>query len=546
MTASTTDHTETPASRDIAAQCPVGQWMTKTNMDLSELLAKQDGGDFLRAVAEAVLQLIMEADVEGLIGAGKHERADQRVTWRNGYRERALDTRLGTLNLKVPKLRQGSYFPGFLEPRKTSEKALVAVIQEAWIGGVSTRRVDELAQAMGLSGISKSTVSKLCKDIDERVGEFLNRPLTGDWPYVWLDATYLKVRQGGRIVSVAAIIAVAANTDGRREIIGLGLGPSEAETFWMDFLRGLKARGLDGTKLVISDAHSGLRAAIERVFEATWQRCRVHWMRNALAHVSRGQHTVVAAAIRQAFDQPDRKQAGETWRRVADQLRSRWPKPGEMDAAAFTAFLEDSLSAMAAVSVDGAIHFTCMDWRHMAELQAAGNKVYSTLKNLMVWAKTNGGMGSFYRSRHELVYVWKVGTAPHTNTFGLGEHGRYRTNVWDYPGVNSFGANQKHLELHPTVKPVALVADAIKDVTRRSEIVLDGFGGSPRCRRRLLRLGHAIFQHRHQHGTADAQHAVELRAVRARGDGRADPRQDRCFEKEGALDGRDGSLRLPA
>jgi len=314
--ASTTNHMETP--------------MTETNMDLSELLAKQDGGDFLRSVVEAVLQLIMEADVEGLICAGKHERADQRTTWRNGYRKRALDTRLGTLNLKVPKLRQGSYFPGFLEPRKTSEKALVAVIQEAWIGGVSTRRVDELAQAMGLSGISKSTVSKLCKDIDERVNEFLNRPLTGDWPYVWLDATYLKVRQGGRIVSVAAIIAVAANTDGRREIIGLGLGPSEAETFWMDFLRGLKARGLDGTKLVISDAHSGLRAAIERVFEATWQRCRVHWMRNALAHVSRGQHTVVAAAIRQAFDQPDRKHAGEMWRHVADQLRGRWPKLAEL------------------------------------------------------------------------------------------------------------------------------------------------------------------------------------------------------------------------
>jgi putative transposase len=161
---------------------------------------------------------------------------------------------------------------------------------------------------------------------------------------LWLDATYLKVRQGGRIVSVAAIVAVAANTDGRREIIGLGLGPSEAETFWMDFLRGLKARGLDGTKLVISDAHSGLRAAIERVFEATWQRCRVHWMRNALAHVSRGQHTVVAAAIRQAFDQPDRKQAGETWRRVADQLRSRWPKLAELmddsehDVLAYMAF----------------------------------------------------------------------------------------------------------------------------------------------------------------------------------------------------------------
>ena len=268
----------------------------------------------------------VQTDVEGVIGAGRHERSDGRTTYRNGYRDRALDTRLGTLNLRVPKLRQGSYFPGFLEPRRTSEKALVAVIQEAWIGGVSTRRVDELVQAMGLSGISKSTVSKLCKDIDERVGEFLNRPLNGEWPYVWLDATYLKVRQGGRIVSIAAIIAVAVTVDGRREIIGLGTGPSEAETFWTEFLRSLKARGLDGVKLVISDAHSGLKAAIQRVFDATWQRCRVHWIRNALAHVPRGQHTVVAAAIRQAFNQPDREQAGATWRHVADQVRGRWPK----------------------------------------------------------------------------------------------------------------------------------------------------------------------------------------------------------------------------
>lgn len=248
----------------------------------------------------------------------------------------------------MPKLRQGSYFPGFLEARKTSEQALVAVIQEAWIGGVSTRRVDELVQAMGLSGISKSTVSKLCKDIDERVGEFLNRPLTGEWPYVWLDATYLKVRQGGRIVPVAAIIAVAANTEGRREIIGLGIGPSEAFggaavhwtpafpalPFWTEFLRSLRARGLGGVRLVISDAHTGLKAAIARVFEATWQRCRVHWIRNALAHVSRGQHTVIAAAIRQAFDQPDRAHAGETWRKVAEQLRPRWPKLADlMDAS---------------------------------------------------------------------------------------------------------------------------------------------------------------------------------------------------------------------
>ena len=228
------------------------------------------------------------------------------------------------------RLRTGSYFPPFLEARKTTEKALVSVIQEAWIAGVSTRKVDDLVQAMGLSGISKSQVSKLCKEIDERVGAFLKRPLEGDWPYLWLDATYLKVREGGRIVSVAAIIAMAVDTDGRREIVGLHIGPSEAEPFWASFLKDLVRRGLKGVKLVISDAHEGLKAAIRRVIGATWQRCRVHFARNALAYVPRGQHAMVAAAIRQAFIQPDRKSAGETWRHVADQLRARWPKLGAL------------------------------------------------------------------------------------------------------------------------------------------------------------------------------------------------------------------------
>src|SRR5690349_9252031 len=233
--------------------------MTEDRMALVELLQKSGDSDFLRSVAEAVLQILMEADVEGLIGAGRHERSADRLNYRNGYRDRSFDTRLGPLSLRIPKLRQGSYFPPFLEPRKTAEKALVTVIQEAWIGGGSTRRVDELVQAMGLSGISKSQVSKLCKDIDERVSAFLDRPIDGAWPYLWLDATYLKVRDGGRIVSVAAIIAVAVTTEGRREIIGLGLGPSEAEPFWSTFLKGLVKRGLKGVKLVISDAHDGLR-----------------------------------------------------------------------------------------------------------------------------------------------------------------------------------------------------------------------------------------------------------------------------------------------
>ncbi|TKW62409.1 MAG: IS256 family transposase [Paracoccus denitrificans] len=318
--------------------------MTDDRLPLAELAAKSGDPDFLRLIAENVLQLIMEADVDGLIGAGRYERGEARQTWRNGYRERSLDTRLGTLNLKIPKMRSGAYFPGFLEPRKTVEKALVAVIQEAWINGVSTRKVDELVQAMGMTGISKSSVSKLCKDIDERVNAFLKRPLADDWAYLWLDATYLKVREGGRIVSVAAIIAVAVNTEGKREIVGLHIGPSEAEPFWTSFLRDLVRRGLTGVKLVISDAHEGLKAAITRVLGATWQRCRVHAMRNALAYVPKGQHTMVAAAIRQAFIQPDHDNAVQTWRHVADQLRARWPKLGafmddaEADVLAYMAF----------------------------------------------------------------------------------------------------------------------------------------------------------------------------------------------------------------
>jgi putative transposase len=300
--------------------------MTDDRLPLTELLAKAGDQDFLRTVAESVLQLIMEADVEGLIGAGRFERSAERATWRNGHRERSLETRLGTLNLKIPKLRTGSYFPGFLEPRRTVEKALVAVIQEAWIAGVSTRRVDDLVQAMGMSGISKSSVSKLCKDIDERVNAFLKRPLAGEWPYLGLDATYLKVREGGRIVPVAGIVAVAVTIEGRREIVGLHIGPSEAEVFWTDFLRGLAKRGLAGVRLVISDAHEGLKAAIRRVLGATWQRCRVHWTRNALAYVPRAQQTMVAAGLRQAFQQPDQATARASLHHLGDQLHNLWPK----------------------------------------------------------------------------------------------------------------------------------------------------------------------------------------------------------------------------
>src|ERR1044072_4729576 len=277
--------------------------MAEERWALTELLEKAGDGDFLRSVAEAVLQLLMEADGDGPIRAGRYARSGGRPTGHAGARAGAPTRGVGKLQLRIPKRRQGAYFPPFLEPRKMSEKALVAVIQEAWIGGVSTRRVDDLVQAVGAAGISKTQVSKLCKEIDERVRAFLDRPLAGEWPYLWLDATYLKQREGGRIVSVAAIIAVAVDNEGKREIVGLHIGPSEAETFWATFLKSMLRRGLRGVKLVISDAHEGLKAAIRRVIGASWQRCRVHWMRNALAYVPKAQQSMASAALRQAFIQ---------------------------------------------------------------------------------------------------------------------------------------------------------------------------------------------------------------------------------------------------
>ncbi|MBP1151942.1 transposase-like protein [Methylocaldum sp. RMAD-M] len=226
--------------------------MAKESMALVEWLGQQGGEDFLRTLTERILERLMDFEVSNRIQAERHERTEDRQAYRNGYRERSLHTRLGTLELKVPKLRSGTYFPSFLEPRRLTEQALVAVIQEAWIGGISTRKVDDLVQALGMTGISKSQVSALCRDIDARVESFLTRPIEGEWRYLWLDATYLKVRQGGRVVSVAAIIACGVNQDGRREILGLGLGESEARVFWVDFLRSLRRRGLAGVQLVIS------------------------------------------------------------------------------------------------------------------------------------------------------------------------------------------------------------------------------------------------------------------------------------------------------
>src|ERR1700720_983303 len=300
--------------------------MTDTTMDLQDLLEKTSDFDFLRQMIGFTAQRLMALEVETLTGAEPGARTPDRLNQRNGYRERDWETRAGTVELRIPKLRKGSYFPGFLEPRRTAEKALTAVIQEAYIQGISTRSVDDLVRAMGMEGISKSQVSRLCAEIDERVKTFLDRPIEGDWPYLWIDATYVKVRQNGRIVSVAVIIAVAVNGDGRREILGLDIGPSEAETFWTGFLRKLARRGLRGVKLVISDAHEGIKAAVAKVLNATWQRCRVHFMRNVLAHAGRQGRRVVSAFIATAFAQDDAAAARAQWRKVADQLRPKLPK----------------------------------------------------------------------------------------------------------------------------------------------------------------------------------------------------------------------------
>ncbi len=321
--------------------------MTNDMMTLRTLLEKSSDADLLREMIGFTAQRLMELEIEGLTGAAHGERSLERMNQRNGYRDRPWETRAGTIELRIPKLRKGSYFPGFLEPRRLAEKALAAVVQEAYVHGVSTRSVDDLVKAMGMTGISKSQVSRLCEEIDEKVKAFLARPIEGDWPYLWIDATYVKVRESGRIVSVALIVAVAVNSDGRREVLGMDIGPSEAETFWTEFLRKLARRGLRGVKLVISDAHEGIKAAVAKVLHASWQRCRVHFMRNVLAHAGRQGRRVVAAFIGTAFVQDDAEAARAQWRQVADQLRPKVPKlaalmdDAEADVLAFMTFPKD-------------------------------------------------------------------------------------------------------------------------------------------------------------------------------------------------------------
>lgn len=306
--------------------------------------------DFLREGVRVLSQALMEAEVSAQLGAERHERTPERSGQRNGYRERQWDTRVGTIDLRVPRVRDGGYFPSLLEPRKRAERALAAVVQEAYVHGVSTRRVEELVRALGIESLSKSQVSRLCQELDGEVERFRSRPLAGTYPYLWLDATYVKVRQDGRVVSMAVVIAIGVRTSGEREVLGVDVGASEDGAFWQQFLRGLVARGLGGVRLVVSDAHEGLKGALAGVLTgASWQRCRVHFLRNALALVPKAAQPMVAATIRTIFTQPDAASAREQWRRVADQLRGRFPK--------LAALLDDAEAEVLAYATFPAVHW---------------------------------------------------------------------------------------------------------------------------------------------------------------------------------------------
>ena len=317
--------------------------------ELLDALRVGDGTDLVRELAQWALQQLIDAEAATKIGAGRYERSDDRVTHRNGTRPRTLSTKAGDLQVGIPKLRKGSFFPELLEPRRRIDQALYAVVMEAYVNGVSTRSVDDLVAAMGVdTGISKSEVSRICAGLDERVGAFRNRTLghTG-FPYVYLDATYINVRDDalGQVVSRAVVIATGITADGAREVLGVDIGDSEDETFWTRFLRSLRDRGLGGVRLVISDAHAGLKASIAKCFAgASWQRCRVHYARNLLACVPKTHGEFVAAAFRSIFALGTPAEVEARWDDVADTLADRFPKAAESmraartDVLAFTAF----------------------------------------------------------------------------------------------------------------------------------------------------------------------------------------------------------------
>jgi putative transposase len=314
-------------------------------LELAEMVQRADGGDLMRKLLETMLQSLVDAQATAHIGAEPHERTDARTTQRNGSRPKTVTTASGDVTVKIPKTRTGSFFPSLLEPRRRIDVALHAVICQAYVEGVSTRRVDDLVAAMGGTGISKSEVSRICTQLDEDVAAWRSRPLDEiAFPYVFLDATYCKARINKRVVSQAVVIATGVSADGRREVLGCAVGDSETEAFWTEFLRSLRDRGLGGVQLVISDSHRGLTNAIAAVLQgAAWQRCRVHFMRNALAKVNKGHAEMVAATIRTIFAQPTPDTVREHVDKVADTLAGRFPAVAELLLAAkadLTAFAD--------------------------------------------------------------------------------------------------------------------------------------------------------------------------------------------------------------
>jgi putative transposase len=309
-------------------------------------LRSEEGADLVRESLRWLVSELMEAEVSELIGARRGERTEDRATHRNGYRSRRWDTRAGEIELQIPKIRQGSYFPSFLEPRRRSEQALLSVVQQAYVCGVSTRRVDQLVESLGLR-ISRSEVSRICAGLDEQVEAFRTRPLEGAYPYVFLDAKVEKVRDGGRVVPKALVIAHGVHETGRREILSLDVGEAETEAFWTDFLRGLVARGLTGVRLAISDAHAGLKAAIAKVLGACWQRCTVHFLRDCLGHARRDQHGLLGAVIRPIFNAASHEEARDRLSEAVAHLERRLPKVATMLEAA-----EDEVLAFYALPVE--------------------------------------------------------------------------------------------------------------------------------------------------------------------------------------------------
>jgi putative transposase len=296
--------------------------------ELSKVL-ESEHADLLREGVALVLREVMELEVERLAGAERYERSEERASYRNGYRPRRFDTRVGTLELEIPKLRSGpSYLPSFLEARTRSEQALLSVVMEAYVNGVSTRKVERLAEQLGVQGISKSAVSRIVGGLDERAGAFRNRPLEGAYPYLWLDARIERVRDtdAHTVRHKALLVAYGVHESGRREVIGIAVGEVESEATWREFLRSLVARGLAGVQLVVSDAHQGLKAAIASVLGAQWQRCAVHFVRDMLGHVPRQSHPLVRGALKQVFAALDREQAGQVAEGVIGQLQSVAPK----------------------------------------------------------------------------------------------------------------------------------------------------------------------------------------------------------------------------